>query len=825
VVIRISIFVFLFLTACFQGMAEISVIPASLDAGPSNLATTVNIKTADDGVFAWYAQALFGSDPEWFTMTVTNGTVTRFSFSSIPVEIHREKLPEPGQYSGHIVVWQGSAAKTVTVSATLLQDNNGTFPVISSDSRAYAGIPYQLSARYSRGWAGSFYWVTNYTTNVSVEVQSILNGPSGEVIFNEPKAVPLSLISKDAHDRDSKDTRKDFLVWNSPPRVDAGGPYFAWPGATVTVAAVGYDPNPDEKLLYSWQFDPPYGAYTPLSPSPTAEFVYTKLHSSYIVCVVSDTWTGVTGTYNGPLGGRGIAQVIVTNDLSAAVIAYSTNGQWSAWSSSHTVSLSRLPASNVFLRARPAATNSGDIVTGVEWRESPNNPVRHLITPATMTNEYLLLPELTEPGIYHFSAIIHAGLYQSTPADITLVVPGVKCQVVARGFQSPVPVWGVYPTLNPGNTNAFGMMDDSIRVRSDIDGWLYLDRPWDSDCFVELQRTVNQQENELSNYTFHTGISTNSVPHPTFKFPVTLYPFAGQLVNNVDFDEGVSRADATLVIHTSRIIGQCNEAGGFSFGNLPKSWPIDDEEHGSYYLVFTKPGWSSLCIQLTPSLINFGMLNALYSLQRTNTVISLSGTVRSSESGLPVGGARVWFGTVSAVADQDGHFNFTNLPLPSTHMSQSPTHVLLAEADCYTATRNIYYDTAQGGEIDVYIDGGETYIYGRVMDMLSGLFLTNGTIEIPSGFSSAARIAKEHTEQISESGYFYIRVPGGCNHITLHAQNTSQEIPVTREMTGTQPVGNDILFVPEPVGLLNFLILINILFRHKLHNFGINIDT
>jgi hypothetical protein len=534
--------------------------------------------------------------------------------------------------------------------------------------------------------------------------------------------------------------------------------------------------------------------------------VYTELHNSYIVCVVSDTWTGVTGTYNGPLGGKGIAQILVTNDLSSTVVAYSTNGQWSTWASAHTISLSRFPATNVLLRAQSASTNTGNMKTRVEWRESPCNPIRHLLTPAYATNAVLQLPDLSEPGIYRFSAVVYYGMFQSSPADITLVVPGVKCQVVARGFQSPVPVWGTYPTLNTGNTNAFGIMDDSIRIRSDIDGWLYLDRPVDSDCFVELQRTVNQQENEISNYTFHTGISTNAVPYPTFDFPVTRYPFAGQLVNNSDFNEGVSQADATLVIHSSRVFGQCNEAGGFSFGKLPKSWPIDDEEHGSYYLVFNKPGWSSLCVQLTPSLISYGMLNALYSLQQTNATISLSGTVRSSESGLPVGGARVSFGRISVVAEQDGHFSFDSLPLPSPHMTQSPSHVLVVEADGYTATRNIYYDTEDGGSVDVYIDGGETYIYGRVLDMLSGGFLTNGTIEIPEGSAAVNYSATDNSTYVSESGYFYVRVPGGCDHVTLHAHNTSQVIPVTREITGTQPVGNDILFVPEPTGILMIVI-------------------
>lgn len=393
--------VFFLIAICVYTNAELSVVPAYLDAGASNLTTTITIKTNDDGVFPWFATTSFGSNPAWFSLIKTNGSVTRFSFSSIPIEIHREKLPTPGWYSDAVIVWQGGSAQTVTVSAALLQDNNGTYPVISSDSRAYAGVPFLLNSRYSQGWIGNFYWVTNYTTNVSIEVQSILNGPAGEVIFDEPKSLSISLVSKDAHDRDSKDTRKDFLVWNSPPCVDAGGPYFAYPGATVTVAATGHDPNPNEKLLYGWQFKPPHGEFTPLSSSPTAEFVYTELHSSYIVCIVSDTWTGVTGTYNGPLGGTSIAQILVTNDLDAAVIAFSTNGMWSSWSPVHTVSLPRFPATNLMLRAKSASTNSG-MSSSVEWRESPCNPVQQLITPANATNSVILLPDLAEPGVYNF---------------------------------------------------------------------------------------------------------------------------------------------------------------------------------------------------------------------------------------------------------------------------------------------------------------------------------------------------------------------------------------------------------------------------------------
>ncbi|GEM_PF-2550118 len=803
--------------------ADFTVIPSSLDTGSTNLTSTLTIKTTESGTFSWNASSTYGSNLPWFDLHITNGFISQLSFSSIPISIHRERLPESGTYTGFVFVTQGASSKTATVISTLLPGQNGTYPVISADDRAYAGVPYQISSRQSQSWLGNYFWVTNLTTNASVEVQSFLAGPSGEIIFDTPKAISISLISKDEHKRESIDTRKDFQVWNSPPRVNAGGPYYGYNGATVTVVATGFDPAPHEKLVYSWQFNPPYGDFTPLSSSPTATFVITEFQSPYIICVVSDTWTGAAGTYNGPLGGRGIAQIVSTNEPPDIELAFLTNGVWSAWASFHSVSMLRLPGSNITIRARtlkPAGYN-GPLY--IEWRENPHNPVDNLIAASDTTNEVLTFDILREPGVYHFYAIGYNGPYQSSSADIFIIVPGIRCQVVAQGFQSPVPVWGAYPTLNSANTNAYGIQDDIVTTRSDIDGWLYLDRPVNSDCFVELQRSLNGIEHEISNYTFNTTITPTLIPHPTFEFPVTLYPFAGQLVDEANINNGIPFSSATLIIHNSRIYGQCNKAGGFSFGNLPKSWPIDDTKHATYYLIFNRTGWSSLCVPLSPSLVNFGMVNALYTLKQTNVTITLNGTVRSSGTGLPVGNAHVWFGDVQVTADENGFFTFNNLPLTSTHISQYPTHILLTEADGYAPTRNIYYNTGTGGNINVYIDGGDTYLYGKVVDMVSGSILTNGIIEIPTDpqntIIAADSLKRTTTASISPSGYFCVRVPGGCQYITLASRGTSQIIPVTRAVTGTQPVGNDILFVPEPAFILPGILLLYFhrrnVFRHK----------
>jgi len=35
------------------------------------------------------------------------------------------------------------------------------------------------------------------------------------------------------------------------------------------------------------------------------------------------------------------------------------------------------------------------------------------------------------------------------------------------------------------------------------------------------------------------------------------------------------------------------------------------------------------------------------------------------------------------------------------------------------------------GTVDVYIDGGETYYYGNIIDALTGEMITNGTVETP----------------------------------------------------------------------------------------------
>ncbi len=295
----------------------------------------------------------------------------------------------------------------------------------------------------------------------------------------------------------------------------------------------------------------------------------------------------------------------------------------------------------------------------------------------------------------------------------------------------------------------------------------------------------------------------------TFEFPATLYPYGGRLVDADDHEDGVPYADATLIIHSARVSAQCNVAGGYSFGNLPKAWPMDSEETGSYYVVFVKEGWSSLCVKRTPAQVNARVLNDLHVLQKTNATVVLSGTVRSSVSGLPIGGARVWFGNRQETAGGDGQFSFTNLPLPCTMAPQAPTHVLIAEADGCTPTRNIYHDTAAGGTVDVYIDGGETYLYGRVFDAATGEATTNGTVQTPVGEMLNAQGKKPSKTAfvsvavpISKSGHFSICVPGGCDYVTIDARGASQEIPVTRGITGTQPVGNDIAFVPEPTSFV-----------------------
>lgn len=797
--------------------AEINVVPAFLDAGVSNITTTFTITTHEAAGTSWSAFSDYGTNPAWFALSITSGTVYSISANSIPVTIYRNKLSSTGTYAGIVVITGGDIAQTVTVTTTITEFNSGLFPKISGDSRAFAGKPFDLNAQNSVGFGCSYYWVTNYNPSLPLVPQSIMTGPSGCAIFNEADEFDLSLVSEDEHERKTIESRKKFQVWNLPPTVNAGGPYVAQSGDTVTVIAKGTDPNPDEKLVYSWQFNPPYGPFSERSSSPTATFVYSSSIDSYIVCVVSDTWTGVEGTYNAPLGAQAIAQILTENLPPIVEAAYLSNSVWSVWSNYHEIQAVKLPAGDFTIKANPTDPDSSLEDLTVEWRENPENPVYNLIPENDITNIQVKLNSLSQPGIYRFSVVANDGLHSGKPAEICIKVPGIKCKVAADGFQALASVWGAQTSANPANTNEYGNPDITASTRSDINGWMYLDRPQKSQCFVEIERTINGSENEISNYFFSTSIETNIISHPIFSFPVTKYIYAGRIVDGNNSISGVPNASATLVFHNSRVDVTCNFAGGYSFGDLPKPWPVDNEETGSYYIVFLKDSWTSLCMKKTPSQIMANSLNDLHILKKTNAVITLNGTVRSSESGLPVGNAKIWFGNRMTIANDHGSFIFTNLPLPMI-VPNSPSHVLIVEADGYSPTKNIYNNTSTGGTVDVYIDGGETYLYGNIIDALTGEMITNGFIETPIEKSVLSfdetlnqNFFTTETSIINKSGYFNIRVPGGCNYITINANGEQQQILLSRNITGTQPIKNDIQLIPEPTYFFTIIIFFGII--------------
>jgi len=797
--------------------ADLNIVPDFLNTGVSNITTTFTITTPTAAATPWTAVTDFGTNPAWFALSVTSGTVYSFSANSIPVTIYRNKLPLLGTYTGFVFVMGTDISKTVTVTTTITEFNNGLFPKINGDSRAFAGKSFDLNAQNSVGFGCTYYWVTNYNSGLPIAPQSIMTGPSGIVIFNEVDEFDLSLVSEDEHERKTIESRKKFQVWNLPPTVNAGGPYIAESGETITVIANGMDPNPDEKLVYSWQFNPPYGPFSEPSSSPTATFVYSSSIDSYIVCVVSDTWTGVEGTYNAPLGAIAIAQILIENQPPIVEVAYLSNSVWSALSNYHEIHAVKLPTDGFAMKAYPTDPDNSLEDLTVEWRENPENPVHNLISENDITNLQVTLGRLSQPGTYKFSVVANDGEHSGKQAEICIKTPGIKCKVIADGFQAIMPVWGTQSSANPANTNEYGNPDITASTRSDINGWMYLDRPQKSQCFVEIERTVNGTENEISNYFFFTSIETNIISYPVFSFPVSKYIYAGRIVNENNFNSGVSNASATLVIRDSRIDVNCNSAGGYSFGDLPKPWPVDNENTGSYYIVFLKDGWTSLCLKKTPSQIMANSINDLHTLKKTNAVISINGIVRSSESGLPVGNGKIWFGNRMIITDELGSFVFTNLPLPMI-VPNSPSHVLIAEADGYSPTKNIYNNTSTGGTVDVYIDGGEAYYYGNIIDALTGEMITDGTIETPIETSvlSFNEIYNQKTftnqiYKINKSGYFNIRVPGGCNYITINANGEQQQILLSRNITGTQPIKNDIQLIPEPTYFFTIIIFFGII--------------
>jgi len=814
-----NLYIFLLICAGITTAAELNVIPEFLDSGVSNITTTFTITTPSASPTLWTAVTDFGTNSAWFALSITSGTVYSFSANSIPVTIFRNKLSSTGTYSGIVIITGGDISRTVTVATTITEYNNGLFPKITGDSRAFAGKLFNLSAQNSVGWSKEYYWVTNYNPNLPLAPQSILNGSSGSAIFDEPGEFDLSLVSEDEHERRKVESRKKFKVWNLPPTVNAGGPYVAQSGDTVTVVATAFDPNPDEKFVYRWQFDPPYGPFSKPSFSPTSTFVFSS--SSYIVCIASDIWTGVEETYNAPLGDQAVAQILTDNLPPIVKVAYLLNSVWSALSNYHKIYAVKLPTDDFTMKAFPTDPDNSFGELTVEWRENPENPVHNLIPENEITNLQVTLGCLSQPGTYKFSVVANDGEYSGKSAEICVKTSGIKCKVIANGFQAIVPVWGTQTSANPANTNKYGNPDITASTRSDINGWMYLDRPKDAQCFVEIERTVNGAENKISNFFFFTSIETNIISHPVFKFPSSKYIYAGRIVDENNFNLGVSNASATLVIHNSRIDVTCNSAGGYSFGDLPKPWPIDNEKTGSYYIVFLKDGWTTLCLKKTPSQIMANSINDLHSLKKTNAVISLDGTVRSSESGVPVGNAKIWFGNKMVIADDYGHFVFTNLPLPMI-IPNFPSHVLIAEADGYSPTKNIYNNTSTGGTIDVYIDGGETYFYGNIVDAFTGKMITNGTIETPVESSDLSFDKNQkrktfitHISKIRKSGYFNIRVPGGCNYVTIKANGEQQQIQLSRNITGTQPIKTDIQFIPEPTSFFTIILLFCIINKRK----------
>ena len=813
-----NFYIFLLICAGITTAAELNVIPEFLDSGVSNITTTFTIITPEAAATPWSVISDFGTNPAWFALSVTSGTVNSFSGNSVPITIYRNKISSTGTYNGIVIITGGDIARTVTVTTTITEYNNGLFPKINGNSRAFAGKSFDLNAQNSVGFGCTYYWVTNYNPNLPIVPQSILTGPSGNAIFNEVDEFDLSLVSEDEHERKTIESRKKFKVWNLPPTLNAGGPYFAKPGDTVTVIAKGVDSNPDEKLVYRWQFDPPYGPFSEPSFSPTNTFILSS--SSYIVCIVSDTWTGAEGTYNAPLGAESIAQIVTENHPPTVEIAYLSNSIWSAFSNYHKIYLRRLPTESFTMKAHPVDQDDSSEKLTVEWHESPENPVHNLILENNVTNIQVIIGNLSKPGIYKFYVVANDGVHSGKSAEICIIVPGIKCKVIADDFQAIVPVWGAQTSANPANTNEYGNPDITASTRSDINGWMYLDRPQKSSCFVEIERTISGIEEERSNYYFFTSLETNIISHPVLSFPVTKYIYAGRIVDKNNLNSGVAKASTTLIIRNSRIEATCNSAGGYSFGDLPKPWPVDSEETGSFYIVFLKDGWTSLCLKKTPSQIMANSINDLYTLTKTNAIISLSGVVRSSGSGLPVGNAGIWFGNRMTTADSFGNFIFTNLPQPYIISPNSPSHILIAEADGYFPTKNIYNNTSTGGTVDVYIDGGETFFYGNIIDALTGEMITNGTIETPVESSTLSfnenfnsETFKTHISKINKSGYFNIRVPGGCNYITIKANGGQQRVKLSRNITGNQPIQNDIKLIPEPVFFFMTIILIGILNR------------
>jgi len=776
---------------CSAAFAYLNVTPTLLNTGVSNITTAFTIS----GSGAWEATAYYGANPVWFVLSVHSGTVSETAPVSVPVTIYRGALPSVGTYTGTVLVCDGMTPVVLTLVTTLSADNCGILARISGEDHAYAGIPYTLDGRGTLGKVDCFSWVANWNRRTSMHVYTNV---IDRHTWYTPQSFTLTLVAMDRYERHSTDHIFGFKVWNSHPTVDAGGPYDSSAGTSMTVVAVGADPNPNEELEYRWQFQPPDGQWTSWTSSPTATHTYTVWHEGIIVCEVRDTWPGEPGEYNGPLTSRGVAQVFADSTPPSVEVAYRSNGVWSSWARRHEVAVP-IMKTNVTIKANPIDPDGEPGPLTVEWREYAGNPARGLIAAADKTNIQVTTAEFPMPGLYRFRVVANDGRYVSDTAEVRVRVPGIVGSVVAHGFQARLPVWGAHCSADARNTNALGEHLGIGDTTSDMNGTAFFDLPCNAQCFLQLERSP--QEGEIRDYAFRTAFASNFNGVQVLPFPVKTYAYGGRLVDAHDASQGVAYANATLVMHGAGISVKCNEAGGYSFGNLPKAWPTDSEETGSYYIVFTKAGWTSLCLKKTPAQVNTSALNDVWSIVNTNATITLSGSVQSSVSGLPVGGARVWFGVVSTVADGNGEFTFPPLPLPCP-AHEGPTHVLVAKANGYTTTRNVYTATGDGGSVDVFIDGGDKYVYGTVYDSWSGDIVTNGTVSTPTAaFRSKGQMNGEFISRsvdIEPSGHFTIRIPGGVDYVTIDACDKSIDVGVERATTGNQVLGCDVDIVPEP---------------------------
>jgi hypothetical protein len=518
--------------------------------------------------------------------------------------------------------------------------------------------------------------------------------------------------------------------------------------------------------------------------------------------VVSDTWTGAVMTYNGARGNRAFAQIIVTNERPRAELRYRIDdGAWSAWSNRHTLVLPVLAVTG--LQAEARALTGGGLVTPVpvEWREYAGNPTHGLVTLSNRYSNSVALTPFTQPGVHLYTVLANSGLARSEPGILTVSAPGVRGRVVAEGFQTRVPVWGAYAAPGtPGNTNALGWPDDPVATLSDEHGTLTLDRrPW-APAYVELERDAAQGEQR--GYQFRSQMTAPVRGEQIFRFPVRTYRFGGQLLANLSNNvTGVPDAFATLVMHPGvRVHGLCNDVGSFSFGKLPQPWPADSETTGTYYFVFLKGGHNSVCIARTPAQIAAQRINERFLMPVSGATIQLCGTVRAATSLQPVPGALVHFGPLTVVADTNGEFCFSTLPKPYRAEPGSPSHVLVAEADEYLPTRNIYSNTFDGGNVDVFVNGGGHRVYGTIYDSFSGNIATGAAVRVPHPPAPGSTVVYGEDGAVfsSDSGFYTIDVPGGCEYVTIETRDRYEVVPIPPDHSGEDPIQLDIELLPEP---------------------------